>query len=135
MNDRFRKVLRAIEEKEFSIPKDLSSRIVFRIDQKARKTAIIKAFSMGLISLCSLVASVPLIYNAINAFTQSGFYNYLSIIFSDSDIAITYWREISLTIAESIPVISVVSLLVILAVFIWSTLKATSEVKLALKTA
>lgn len=128
MNEEFKRILNIVEEIE--VPDDLVQGILNRVDGKIRQQSRVKALSFSLISTTSLIISIPIIKAVITSFTQSGIYNYLSLIFSDSDIVITYWKEILMTIAESIPAISVIALLSIATIFIWSTVSATREVKL-----
>ena len=135
MNTEFRKILDKIDNKEISIPKNLVDNIVLRIEKESHKEAKLRAISLSLVSVTSLLISIPIISSLITSFTQSGFYNYLSIIFSDSDVAITYWKEILMSLAESLPVIGITSLFVVMAIFTWSTIKAASETKTALQTA
>ncbi len=135
MTSEFKRLLNKVENQDISIPKDFVNSIILKLDQKDREKSKIKTLGLSFISMVSLIVSIPVIFQVIASFTQSGIYNYLSLIFSDSDVAIIYWKEILVTLVESIPTISIISLLVILAVFAWSTLKAMNEAKKVLITA
>ena len=138
MTSEFKKILDKIESQErqeMSMPKNLVEGIILRVNKKAQEKAKVKTLGLSFVSLLSLIASFPIISQVTNSFTQSGAYNYLSLVFSDSDLMIIYWKEILLTLAESIPAISIISLLAVVAVFVWSTLNAMSEVKKVLVTA
>ena len=129
MSDKFKEILNRIEDKDISVPNNLTEGIVLRINDRERHNSKIKALGLSFVSLASFLLSIPIISQIITSFTQSGIYNYISIIFSDSDVAITYWKEISLSLAESLPILAITSLLAVLAIFTWSTLKARAEVK------
>ena len=52
------------------------------------------------------------------AFQASEFYTYFSLVLSDPDIVLGYWRDIVLSLAESLPVLAVTALLFA----VWSSL-------------
>ena len=131
MNDEFRKILNRIEDKEVSVPKDLTEKILLRINQKSKN----KAIGLGFVSIASLLLAIPVVSQIITSFTQSGVYNYLSIIFSDSDVAITYWKELAMALVEGLPILGITVLLTIVLIFVWSTIKATSLARNVLETA
>lgn len=61
----------------------------------------------------------------IQSFFQSNFYTYLSLLFSDPDVALIYWREFTLSLIETTPLfeitlslIAVVTLLISIRVFV-----------------
>ena len=39
--------------------------------------------------------------------SQSAFYNYMSLLLSDTDIVVAYWKEFALTLAESAPLFGI----------------------------
>jgi hypothetical protein len=135
MNEEFKKILNKVDTCEVSVPAGLADSIILKIDNNAKQQAKLKTLGLGFVSVLSIITSVPIISQIITSFTQSGFYNYLSIIFSDGDVAIVYWKEILLTLAESLPVIAIISLLIVLAIFTWSVLKTASIVRNGLATA
>lgn len=135
MTAEFKKILNRIEREEMPLPNNLVNKIILSVDKKVSHDSKIKALGLSFVSFISFLISIPIISQIITSFTQSGFYNYISIIFSDSDVAFIYWKEILISLIESLPVIGIASLLAIAVVFIWSTIKATSEVRNALVTA
>ena len=135
MTAEFKKILNRIGREEMTLPSNLVSKIVLSLDKKVSHDSKVKALGLSFVSFISFLISIPIISQIITSFTQSGFYNYISIIFSDSDVAFIYWKEILISLIESLPVLGIASLLTIALVFIWSTIKATSEVRDALVTA
>lgn len=135
MNEEFKKILNKVDARGTSVPSGLADGIILKINNKARRHAKVKTLGLSTVSALSIIASVPIISQIITSFTQSGFYNYLSIIFSDGDVAIVYWKEILLTLAESLPVFAIISLLIVLAIFTWSALMTASIVRNGLATA
>jgi hypothetical protein len=45
--------------------------------------------------------------------TQSDFYQYLSFFFSDSSVAISYWKELALSLGDTAPLFSITLILLI----------------------
>ncbi|MEI6553682.1 MAG: hypothetical protein WCO09_03875 [bacterium] len=135
MNEKFKELLNELDTKDLAMPTNLVKNIILRVDKKAHNGARLKAFGLGLVSISSFLVSIPIISQIITSFTQSGFYNYLSIVFSDSDVAIIYWKEILMSLTDSLPTVAITGLLAVAIIFVWSTLKATSFAKNSLITA
>jgi hypothetical protein len=135
MNEEFKKILNKVDAKEVSIPSGLAESIIFRINNKAKQSSKIKTLGLSIVSALSVIVAIPIISQITTSFTQSGFYNYLSIIFSDGDMALVYWKEILFSLAESLPIVGILGLLIVLTVFTWSTLMTASIVRRGLVTA
>lgn len=92
-------------------------------------------FGYVLLGVLSLSGSVFSIKDLITESSRLGFYKYLSLIFSDSSVIATYWKEYILTLIDSLPVMSLVfSFALLFALFI-SLRKITSGLKNGLKLA
>jgi hypothetical protein len=97
-------------------PKDLLGSILSKIEFQEAKTAKNKSLFFGVISLFSTIALIPAIQFTIQEFSQSAFYSYLSLAISDGDMIIKYWKEFSLSLAESAPLLGItITLAIILA--------------------
>jgi len=98
----------------------LFDKIIARFKQE--RSLIIKRrlilFSVGLVS--SVVAFIPAGRMVRTGLIESGFIQYFSLIFSDFGVVTTYWQNFSLTLLESIPVISLVLFLTITLLFLES---------------
>ena len=76
------------------------------------------AFSFtGLVSLAGLTLTFRMLLNDL---TQSGFSEYFSLIFSDSGLIISYWKELVFSLAESLPIMSTIFTLSLIFVFLLS---------------
>jgi hypothetical protein len=75
---------------------------------KDKKTTQIKMWSLSSILFVSLIGLVPAFQMLISDLAHSGFYEYFSLIFSDGGSMLAYWKELSLSLAQSIPVMSIV---------------------------
>ena len=112
----------------------LPSKIILRIGQiqtKRDKTRIIISRTVGGLSF---IALFPVFINIINQLHSSGFWNYFSLIFTDTSIVATYWREFSLSLVDSLPIfqLSLILLLILsLSISLRSALKNFKKVGLS----
>jgi len=68
----------------------------------------VKLWAFSIIGFASLVGLVPAFKALSSDFVQSGFYEYFSLIFSDSGLIFSYWKELFFSLAESLPTISII---------------------------
>lgn len=107
--------------------KDLFNKIILRI-KKEEKIFIIKK-RLLIVSAVLFLSSVAFIFSAITTHTEfikSGFFDFFSLMFSDFNTIIAYWQNFSMSLLESLPVVSVIIFLFTLIIFI-SSLKAFSK--------
>lgn len=67
--------------------------------RRARAFLITSGFAVSL----SVVAIALSISHLAQAFRQSSFIAYLSLLISDTDVVVLYWREFALSVVESAP--------------------------------
>jgi hypothetical protein len=98
---------------------------------KSRSTRItkIKKFSYLILSLLSLSGSIFSIKILIEQFTKLGFFRYLSLAFSDSGVIATYWKEYILSLADSLPVASLILSFFLLFILFISIRKVSYQFK------
>lgn len=102
-------------------PHDLHSRIMVRIVSEQIKNAKRKlaVFISG--TIASLGLFIVALRYTIEQFAQSEFPRYVSLIYTDTSLLSLYWKDLTYSFAESIPLVSIVLLLVatfiLLAVF------------------
>jgi hypothetical protein len=68
----------------------------------------VKLWAFSIIGFASLVGLMPAFKALSSDFVQSGFYEYFSLIFSDSGLILSYWKELFFSLAESLPTISII---------------------------
>jgi ABC-type multidrug transport system permease subunit len=110
-------------------PEFLLGNILTAIEAKKRKTARIRLALFGTFALASLAALFPAIQYFIAEFSQSGFYQYFSLLFSDWNLAITYWNDFVLSLAEALPVLATAAVLSAIFVFLGSLRLAVKQIK------
>ena len=87
-------------------PSGLMPAILARIDNGKRQAARLRVLLLSVSSLVSVFALITALIYLTGDFNQSGFNQYFSLLFTDSGAAITYWREISMSLLESLPIMS-----------------------------
>jgi hypothetical protein len=95
---------------------------------REKHLTLIKLWSFVAMGVFSFIGLIPALKILSNDFTQSGFYEYLSLIFSSSGSIITYWKDFLLLLAESLPVISIISLCTLIFIFFLSAKYAMKQI-------
>jgi len=70
--------------------------------------------------VASLVTLIPVFQMLLDDLAHSGFYDYFSLIFSDSGMMFSYWKEFTLSLAESLPMMSIIFTLSLIFIFLLS---------------
>jgi len=86
--------------------------------EEIRRARIYVAVSLAVLaaSLCSVISAG--IY-MVRGFYRSSFYSYFSLLFSDPDITFSYWRELSFSLIETVPLVEItLSLIAVAALLI-----------------
>lgn len=103
------------------IPEGLLNKILIRIKREEAFLALrkrIMIFSAGAIG--SFAAFIPAFKLMQSEFSQSGFIQIFSLIFSDTGIVLNVWATFALSILESLPVLSIAAFLAAVFVFLIS---------------
>ena len=95
-------------------------------ENRIHKTKTIAHSSLGLVSFALLF---PAINNLITQFGNQGFYEYVSLAFSDFGIILTYWREFALSLVNSLPLASIALSFFLLFILFNSIRKVTGQFK------
>jgi hypothetical protein len=97
-------------------PKELREKILSSINTEEIRRAkmyFLVSTTTALVSIFGLFFSVRYM---IQEFYQSSFYSYLSLIFSDPSVVVLYWKELSISLLETLPILGMtISLMAIYA--------------------
>jgi hypothetical protein len=110
-------------------PEALCGIILQRLHLLERRALRVRLFLLSALSIISLGGMITSFFSLGRTIAQSGFSEYLYLVFSDYTILATYWKEISLSLLETLPVLSLASALVVIGLFIWSSTKTVSNVR------
>ncbi|MFZ2555614.1 MAG: hypothetical protein WAZ27_00545 [Minisyncoccia bacterium] len=112
-------------------PQDLKRVILERIRMEEKRAAQrVVAVSAPFI-LASIAGVVWAVESAITSLAQTGFAEYVSLMFSDTSIIVTVWQPLMLSIIESLPFFALTVLVGAGLVFFASTVVAAQNARRA----
>lgn len=98
----------------------LRQAILIGITKEEGRLAKIYLFVSSFVLLVSFSGVVMSVRYLIQGFYRSGFYQYLSLLFSGDSSVLIYWKELSYSLLETIPIVGMTLFLMALGLFIWS---------------
>jgi hypothetical protein len=108
-------------------PAGLFHKIMARIKEEHRLMSIRRRiFVFSSLSIISIVALIPTFNWTHQSFSQSGFFQFFSLIFTDTSVVLAYWKSFVLALTESFPIINTAVFLVVFAIFL-SSLKSLAK--------
>lgn len=91
----------------YNYPKtELTNSIFLAIEIKQDKDLRFKYLSYGLIGVLSLGGFIFVFSYTVKQLSASGFFQYVSLIFSDISVLNLYWKEYLMSLADSLPIAS-----------------------------
>ncbi len=96
--------------------------IISRINLIKRRRLLVKQGFYGLVSLFSFAGIIFSVDYIAKYISTSGIYGYIDLVLSDFQ-TLVYWKELSLSILESLPFLGFAVGFAVLGIFLWSTLK------------
>ncbi|MCX6751406.1 MAG: hypothetical protein NT161_01410 [Candidatus Nomurabacteria bacterium] len=107
---------------------DLAENIWHSITIRDKHISRIKLWVYSLVGFASLMGLIPAWKILSTDLAQSGFYEYFSLAFSNGSSFFSYWKEMTLSIVESLPVMSIILSLSLVFVFFLSLRFATKQI-------
>lgn len=120
--------------KDIDPPEYLSGRILAQIGTHKKRIARIKFFLFECAGLVSLAIALASFKFAIDDLSQSGFSNYASLIFSDLNMVVAYWKDFVMLLAESAPLLWLTAFLASIFVMLESIKNALKNKNIILLT-
>jgi hypothetical protein len=99
---------------------DLADHIWQILIRRSKRIAYLKLTTLSIIGFVSLVSLVPVSRVLIADLSRSGFYEYLSLGFSNSELFFNYWKDFLLLLAETLPAINIIMTLTLIFIFLLS---------------
>ncbi len=127
--DPYEKLFAHVRHKE--PPKGLYQAIIGRISIEASTQARRRSYLFGALSVISLGAFIPALQYAVSGLSQSGLNNYLSLLLSDGQTMLLYWKDFALAVTDSVPLMSITASLAALFVFLGSVKALVSTLRAA----
>ncbi|MGC9602741.1 MAG: hypothetical protein ABSE76_03340 [Minisyncoccia bacterium] len=105
--------------------------IMERIAYAKRRKARVRTGLFAALAVVSGAALIPALQYTAEQFYVSGFYDYLTLVFSDRGFVLTYWRQFSLSLVESLPSLAILLLLPIACALGYSLYRLTQTSRVA----
>ena len=112
------------------LPEGILERIMVRIKAEQRFLTFkrrLAIFSVGLVG--SGIAFVPVFRMVRVSFAESGFLQFFSLLFSDFGIVAAYWQSFTMSLLESLPVMSLAIFLAVILIFLESLRFLARDIK------
>ncbi len=91
-----------------------------RVVEQEKRRRKIKLYVFSFVGLFSFTGFVPVFVALINNLTKSGFFDYWSVVFSNNGTIISYWKELILSLTDSLPMTNVIYTLILVSIFLLS---------------
>ncbi len=111
------------------LPKGLFERIMGRIHNEERFLIIRRTVLFSLSAIVSFSGFVFAVKMLLTDIYQSGFLYFFSLLFSDFSVVMSYWRNFSLILLETLPTLTVILFLVLLLALLESLKLLTRNIK------
>lgn len=109
---------------------ELFLRIMNRIHKEQRLLVIKRRIAVFSVILVGCVIALLPAFNMVKiALAESGFMQFLSLLFSDFGVVASYWQSFALTLLESLPILSLTIFLAVILGFLESAKYLTKDIK------
>jgi hypothetical protein len=105
-----KKLKSALLALKYEAPRGIEEGILRKVSMYEKRASYVKLGSFSLLGVLSVVSIVPVWKMLLIDLSQSGLYQYFSLIFSDGGMILSNWREFISTIAEAVPATSLIFL-------------------------
>lgn len=105
-------------------PASLREKIIQTLIRKQRQQARWRFGVLGSISVIAVASLVPTGTMLFQSLSQSGFWQYVLLLTTDQSILLNAWRELSFSLIESLPLMSLCLVLVVSMILVWSASRA-----------
>lgn len=113
-------------------PENLRTLILSSIKAVEYRRARLYLLISGITLLGSITGLIFAIKYLVQSLYVSEFYSYIKLIFSDTDVVFGFWRDILMSLAESFPVLIIVSILASILIVLASIQVIVRNFKVAL---
>jgi len=121
MEKEYKKLINQL--KDIEVTEQVRKRILVWINMAEKRRLRIRLAIFGTSTIVSFSLSYLAIVYLVGKIQESGFWQYLSLFFSGDGVVYTYWKELTYSLIESLPVVGVIASLAAIGLFIWSSTK------------
>ncbi len=110
-------------------PVGLLGIVLARIQREQARLARLRVTFYSFGTILSLSAGSLVTVSLARSLRASGFYDYASLALSGDSTFLTYWRELGLSLLESVPLVTVLTLLFVLLILVWTSANTLTNVR------
>jgi hypothetical protein len=122
------KLTKVFQDLKYAPSTDLAENVWRTIAVRETRITRMKLWLFSFFGFVSLAGLLPVLKTLSNNFAQSGFYDYVSLLFSDGRSVLTYWKEFAFSLAESLPTLTILLSLTLTFVFFLSVRYAMKQI-------
>ena len=97
--DNYQKLMGGLQDE--SAPSGLYRAVILHLASEQKRVGKKKFALAGLALLVSIGAAVSAVLVLAGSLSESGFWKFVSLAFSDGDMMLTYWRQFAMSLLES----------------------------------
>jgi len=110
-------------------PSGLLEKIITRIHREERILVLRRTIIFSTTLVLSLIGLIPASKILLTDFSQSGFINFSSLLFSDFAVITEHWQSFVMILLETLPALSLALFLAVLITFLQSIKSLTKNIK------
>lgn len=110
MSNNLEKAFKAIGE--LKSPDLLGSRILSGISREQSIRLKRQILITRIVGVVSFVSFFPIFINLVSQMQNSGFWNYLALLFTDTSVVMIYWKSFSMSLIEATPIFPLTLILI-----------------------
>ena len=114
------KLIKVFKNSVYKSEDNLSSLVWEKIMKREKRITYIKMWVFSCAGITSLVSFTLVFKTLLNDLVTSGFYEYTSLAFSSDGAFVSYWKELTLSISESLPITNIIYTFVLVFIFLLS---------------
>jgi ABC-type phosphate/phosphonate transport system permease subunit len=99
---------------------ELFARIISKISQERKNYNLRRLVFYSVIFVASVISLVPAIGVLVNSATETGFSDFIYLLFTDYSVILVYWQSFSLALLETLPVASTIICLTLVLIILES---------------
>jgi len=107
-------VMYIMVQNNIELPPNLRAKVLFVIREEEVKRARIFLLFTTLVTPFSVIGLWFVFQYLLASFYQTSFYHYATLLFSDPDVVLAYWRQFILVLLEALPVVGMIFTLIML---------------------
>jgi len=114
-----KELIKAFNNAKYQLNTNLTENICKTIIKREKRIKYFKLSIFSIIGISSLTGMIPAFNMLFKDFSQSGFYEYISLLFNGNTLS-AYWKELIFSLAESLPTMNIVLSFSLIFVFFLS---------------